>query len=49
MLARLIKSIEFLANVAIIVVASLLATSLIKTYWIRIATPPASAEARCQV
>jgi hypothetical protein len=34
MLARLTKSIEFLANIAIIVVASLLATSLVKNYWI---------------
>jgi hypothetical protein len=41
MLARLTKSIEFLANIAILVVASLLATSLVKNYWIN-PTPTAS-------
>jgi len=43
MLARLTKSIEFFANIAIIVVASLLATSLVKNYWINpIPTPSIS-------
>lgn len=35
MWARLTKPIEFLANIAIIVVASFLATSLVKNYWIK--------------
>lgn len=39
MLARLTKSIEFLANIAIIIVASLLATSLVKNYWINPTLP----------
>lgn len=39
MFPRLLKSIELFANIAIIVVASLLATSLVKTYWIRTPAP----------
>ena len=40
MLTRLTKIIEFAANVAIIVVAVVLATALIKTYLTKHATPP---------